>query len=107
MEAAQTAPLTASKIHNNLAVFNANVLGPFSEYEPALLLAKHLKLDLQSADVHDDDFIKKFPDVMEHYVHPFCYHPNSIPFLSVSELICENGVKAILSGEGSDECYLG
>jgi len=97
----------ASKIHNNLAIFHANVVGPSSEYQAARLLAKHLKLDLKSVDVYDDHFIDTIPDVMEHYEHPFCYHPNSIPFLKVSRLIRENGVKAILSGEGSDECYLG
>ena len=97
----------ASKVNNNLAIFHANVVGPKSEYQFALLLAKHLKLDLKSVDVNDDDFIETIPDVVEHYEHPFYYHLNSIPFLKVSRLIRENGVKAILSGEGSDECYLG
>ena len=97
----------ASKIHNNLAIFHANVVGPSSEYQSALLLAKHLRLDLKSVDVHDDHFIDTIPDIITHYEHPFCYHPNSIPFLKVSRLIRENGVKAVLSGEGSDECYLG
>jgi asparagine synthase (glutamine-hydrolysing) len=97
----------ASKIHNNLAIFHSNVIGPSSEYPAALMLAKHLKLDLKTIDVSDDDFIETVPDVMRHYEHPFSYHPNSIPFLQVSRLVRENGVKAVLSGEGSDECYLG
>jgi asparagine synthase (glutamine-hydrolysing) len=97
----------ASKIHNNLAIFHSNVIGPNSEYPAALMLAKHLKLDLKTVDVSDDDFVDTVPDVMQHYEHPFSYHPNSIPFLQVSRLVRENGVKAVLSGEGSDECYLG
>jgi len=97
----------ASRIHNNLAIFHSNVAGPDSEYPAALALAKHLKLDLKTIDVSDEDFIDTVPDVMQHYEHPFSYHPNSIPFLRVSRLVRENGVKAVLSGEGSDECYLG
>jgi asparagine synthase (glutamine-hydrolysing) len=97
----------ASKIHNNLAIFHSNVVGPSSEYAAASLLAKHLKLDLKSVDVRDEDFIATVPAVMRHYEHPFSYHPNSIPFLRVSRLVREHGVKAVLSGEGSDECYLG
>jgi len=97
----------ASKFHSNLAVFHADVKGPCSEYEAALLLSRHLKLDLKSVEVCDQHFIEYMPDVIEHYEHPFVYHPNSIPFLMVSKLVQENGIKAVLSGEGSDECYLG
>ena len=97
----------AAKSHNNLAIFHANVKGPDSEYDAARLLSKHLKLDLKSVDVTDEDFIDEMPAVIEHYGYPFTYHPNSVPFLMVSRLVRDNGVKAVLSGEGSDECYLG
>jgi len=97
----------ASKVHNNLAIFHANVVGPNSEYPAAVMLARHLKLDLKTVEVSDDDFVETVPDVMRHYEHPFIYHPNSIPFLRVSRLVRANGVKAVLSGEGADECYLG
>ncbi len=97
----------ASKFHNNLAIFHANVKGPESEYEAALLLSRHLKLDLKSVDVNESDFLDEIPEVIEHYGHPFTYHPNSVPFLMVSRLVREHGVKAVLSGEGADECFLG
>lgn len=97
----------ASKFHNNLAIFHANVVGRHSEYEAAAILAKHLRLDLKTVDVVDQDFIDLLPEVAVHYGHPFSYHPNSIPFIAVSKLVRRNGVKAVLSGEGSDECYLG
>ncbi len=97
----------AAKFHNNLAIFHANVKGPESEYEAALLLSRHLKLDLKSVDVNESDFIDEIPAVIEHYEHPFTYHPNSVPFLMVSRLVREHGVKAVLSGEGADECFLG
>lgn len=97
----------ATKFHNNLAIFHANVTGPESEYDAAFALAKHLKLDLKSVDVHQECSIENMPDVIEHYEHPFLYHPNSTPFLLVSQLVRDNGVKAVLSGEGADEDYLG
>ncbi len=97
----------ASRFHNNLAIFHANVTGPLSEYQAAAQLAKHLKLDLKTVDAHDQDFIDRFPEAMEHYGHPFSIMPSSIPFLMVCEWVRHNGVKAVLTGEGSDECYLG
>jgi asparagine synthase (glutamine-hydrolysing) len=97
----------ASKYHNDLTIFHANVVGPLSEYEAAAQLAKHLKLDLKVIDVHDQDFIDQMPDVIEHYSHPFYPNAHSAPFLMVSRLVQRYNVKAILSGEGADECYLG
>ena len=97
----------ASKFHNNLAIFHANVTGPDSEYEAAVALARHLKLDLKTVEVIDQDFIDAMPEVTLHYGQPFSHHPNSVPFLMVSKLLHSNGVKAVLSGEGSDECYIG
>jgi len=97
----------AARFHNNLAVFHANVVGPDSEYEAAKALADHLKLDLKAVDVTDADFIDMMPEVTLHYGHPFFRHPNSVPFIMVSQLVRDNHVKAVLSGEGSDECYYG
>jgi asparagine synthase (glutamine-hydrolysing) len=97
----------AAQFHNNLAIFHANVVGPNSEFDAAAKLAKHLKLDLKTVEVHDRDFIDLMPDVMEHYGYPFYRIPQSIPLLMVSRLIQNNKVKAVLTGEGADECYLG
>ncbi|WP_299616433.1 asparagine synthase (glutamine-hydrolyzing) [Pelagibius sp.] len=97
----------AAKRHNNLAIFHANVVGPLSEYDAAAALAKHLKLDLVTVEVHDSDFVDRMAEVLLHYEQPFSYHPHSIPFLLVSKLVQEHRVKAVLTGEGSDECFLG
>ena len=97
----------ASKMHNNLAVFHANVIGPQSEYDAAALLAKHLKLELNKVDVQNLDFIEMIPETMRHFGHPFWIIPSSVPFLMVSKLVRNCGVKAVLSGEGADECFLG
>lgn len=97
----------AAMKHNNLAIFHANVVGVDSEYDAAIALAKHLKLDLQTVEICDRDFIELMPTVTEHYGYPFSRNPHSIPFLKVCELVRTQGVKAVLSGEGSDECFLG
>lgn len=97
----------AARFHKNLAVFHANIVGKLSEYDAAYQLAKHLKLDLQAADVHDHHFIDEIPVVTEHFSLPFYICPHSIPLLMVARLIRRNGIKAVLSGEGSDECFLG
>jgi asparagine synthase (glutamine-hydrolysing) len=97
----------ASRIHNNLAIFHANVEGPNSEYRFAKKLSETLRLDLKTTVITDGDILAMFPVAMKHYGQPFTVIPSSIPFLSVSKLVRESGVKAVLTGEGSDEFFLG
>ncbi len=97
----------AAKHHSDLAIFHANVKGSWSEHHAAAALSKHLKLDLKSVDAEEQDFVDLIPDVMRHYEHPFTYHPNCAPLMMVSHLARDSGVKGLLSGEGSDECFLG
>jgi asparagine synthase (glutamine-hydrolysing) len=97
----------AAKHHRDLAIFHADIVGPLSERESAQELARHLKLELKSIEVRDVDFIEDIPDAMLHYGFPFYACPHSVPFLKVAQLVRCNGVKAVLSGEGADECFLG
>ena len=97
----------AARHHSNLAIFHANVVGPVSEFEAASRLAKHLKLDLKSIEVHDQDFIDRIPEVTDHFGHPFYSCPHSVPYHAVCQLVRQNNVKAVLSGEAADEYFLG
>lgn len=97
----------AAKQHSDLAIFHANVLGPWSEFEAARELSRALKLDLNVIDVKESDFVDQMPDVMRQYESPYTYHPNCAPFMMVSRLARDAGVKGMLSGEGSDELLLG
>ncbi|UCG52302.1 MAG: asparagine synthase (glutamine-hydrolyzing) [Candidatus Latescibacterota bacterium] len=97
----------AAKHHSDLAVFHADVKGRLSEAEAARQLAAHLGLELKIVEARDEDFLRYLPEVTAHYGFPFSYHPNSVPFLMVSRLVRDSGVKAVLTGEGSDECFLG
>jgi asparagine synthase (glutamine-hydrolysing) len=97
----------ASRVHRDLTIFHANVVGKTSECEAAQALAKHLGVNLRVIDVEDRDFIEGLPEVMRHYEQPFTFHPESIPYQIVCRLVQEHGHKAVLSGEGADELFLG
>lgn len=97
----------AAQKHSDLAIFHAEVKGPWNEVGAARRLADHLKLDLNVVEVEEQEFVDRIPEVMRQYEHPFTYHPNCAPFMMVSRLARSHGVKGMLSGEGSDECFLG
>jgi asparagine synthase (glutamine-hydrolysing) len=97
----------AARSHDNLAVFHADVVGPTSEYDAAKDLAGHLGLDLQVTKVQDGDFIDLLPALTRHHGSPYLVNPHSVPFYRVSQLVRDSGVKAVLSGEGADEAFLG
>lgn len=97
----------AAREHNNLAVFHANVKGRWSEFDAAAALAKHLQLDMRSVDVEEQDFVDFIPRTIAHFEQPFAETQNCIPMMRVAQLARDNGVKGLLSGEGSDECFLG
>jgi asparagine synthase (glutamine-hydrolysing) len=87
-------------------VFHADVEG-HSEYDAACVLSKHLKLDLKKVRTSDQDTIDLTPRIIYHYEWPYAWNPHSVPFYMVSQLVREHGVKAVLTGEGADESFLG
>lgn len=97
----------ATRHNPALRIFHANVLGATSEYDAARELAKALNLEMKSVDVSPSEFVERIPEVMWHTEKPFTYHPNSVPFLEVSKLANSESVKAVLTGEGADESFLG
>ncbi|MCB2097820.1 MAG: asparagine synthase (glutamine-hydrolyzing) [Parvularculaceae bacterium] len=97
----------AARQDRGVALFHANVEGPWSEVEPARALARHLGCELNVVDVTEQDFVDMIPKVIRHYEQPFTYHPNCPPLMMVAQLARDKGVKGLLSGEGSDELFLG
>ena len=97
----------AARKHPDIQLFHANVKGRWSEAEPARALAKHLGLELHAIDVEEQDFLTSIPKVMRHYEYPYTYHPNCAPLQMIAQLARDKGVKGLLSGEGSDELFLG
>lgn len=96
----------AARSHGDLRVFHAEIAGPLSERSAAERLSRHLGLDLKVVEVRDEHFVATLPDVVAHFGAPFV-NPTTVPILLVSRLVHEHGIKAVLTGEGSDECFLG
>lgn len=97
----------AARSNPDLVLFHADVVGRKSERKAAERLARHLGLELNCVPVDDAQFLSLIPETVLHYEAPFSYHPNSVPFLAVAQLVQRHRIKAILSGEGADEAFLG
>lgn len=97
----------AGKSHPDLKLFTANVLGKFSEYEDAKMLAKCLGMELYDYKFSPVMMLADWADVTYFYECPIIIHTNAIPFSNVARLARTTGVKAVLTGEGSDELFLG
>lgn len=94
--------------HNaDLKLFTANVLGKHSEFEDAQLLAKTLNKNLYDYKFEKEMALRDWVKVTWHYESPIVVHFNAIPFSNVAQLTREHQVKAVLTGEGSDELFLG
>jgi asparagine synthase (glutamine-hydrolysing) len=98
---------TASPEQSHFKLFTADVIGPYSEYKDACMLAQHLQRELKASHFHPGQMIEDWARCTWHYEAPIVTHTNSIPFASVARVARAAGVKAILSGEGSDELFLG
>lgn len=91
----------------DLALFTANVVGKYSEVESARLLAGSLGTSLHEADYGRDDVLRQWARGTWHYEAPLIAHMNALPLAVTAELAQRTGVKAVLTGEGSDELFLG
>jgi asparagine synthase (glutamine-hydrolysing) len=92
---------------SSLQLFTANVVGKFSEFKYAEMLAQTLGVSLHSYDYLPDNFHRDLPNCTWHYDAPLTLFTNSVAFSGVSKLANEAGVKAVLTGEGADELFLG
>lgn len=91
----------------DLALFTANVVGKFSEIEDARVLARSLGAPLHEATYEVNDVFREWPRGTWHYEAPLIIHMNALPLGITAELAQRAGVKAVLTGEGSDELFLG
>ena len=99
--------VVAAKSYPNLKLFTANVVGKFSEYEDAEVLAKFLGSDLHQSKFEPQMMLRDWAEATYFYDCPIVVHANSIPFFNVAKLARQFKVKAVLTGEGSDELFLG
>ena len=92
---------------SNFKLFTANILGKFSEFQEAESLANSLNTQLFNYPFQKEMTFRDWAKVTWHYETPIVTHFNAIPFSNVSKLAHEYNIKAVLTGEGSDELFLG
>jgi len=90
----------------NLGLFHADVQHN-SERPWAEALARAVDLPLETVSMSNQDFLDNIPITTRHAEIPLIYHANSVPFFLVSRLVARRGFKVVLTGEGSDEFFLG
>jgi asparagine synthase (glutamine-hydrolysing) len=93
--------------YKELSLFTANILGRFSEFADAQVLSESLKQPLYDAPFAPGMLLEGWARATWHSEIPLVAHVNSIPFSYVACLARQRGVKAVLTGEGSDELFLG
>lgn len=97
----------ASKQFADLSLFTANVVGKLSEMKDATQLAAHLGRPLNEYRYLSEYFVRDIVNCTWHYDAPLVLFINSVPFSGVAALAREKRVKAVLTGEGADELFLG
>jgi len=96
----------AAKHQRDFSLFTADVVGQ-SELPGATALATQLQRQLHASRFEPDQMIEDWATATWHYELPIVTHTNAIPFAAVARAAHDAKVKVILSGEGSDELFLG
>lgn len=96
-----------SQMTNNFKMFTANMVGKYSEIPYARLLSEETGAELHESIYQPEMAITDIVDATWYYESPLVIHFNAIPFRRVAGLTREHSVKAVLTGEGSDELFLG
>ena len=78
----------------------------YSELPYAKILSKHINSNHHEVVLNKQNFLDSFEDVLESMEEPHG-DPASIPLDFLCKDIQRNGIKTVLSGEGSDEIFLG
>jgi len=97
----------ARKSYPNIKLFTANVLGKFSEFEDAQTVSKHIGTELYDYKFEPEMILRDWAETTYFYESPIVVHTNAIPFARVARLARDMKVKAVLTGEGADELFLG
>jgi asparagine synthase (glutamine-hydrolysing) len=90
----------------DLPLYHADVVND-SERPAAEALAAALGRPLHAVRVTDRDVVSAIPTVTWHNDGPLVYHLNALPFYAVCQLAAGDGIKVLITGEGSDEYFIG
>lgn len=97
----------ARELNRDLALFTSNVVGAYSELESSQMLAQSLVSPLFVSHFKPEQMLLDLARVTYHYECPLVKFTNAIPMARLAELARGHGVKPVLTGEGSDELFLG
>lgn len=98
---------SVAKKYRDINLYTANVVGKFSELKYAEIVAKHLNSKLYKYDYQKEFLIRDWVKTTWYYESPIVVHTNAIPFQGVAAMTFANKDKAVLTGEGADELFLG
>lgn len=98
---------TAIKFNSNLELFTANVVGKMSEFKEAEMLANSIGAPIHAYNYEPSMFVRDWSKATWHYEAPIVYFTNAVPLSNVAGLASSHGIKPVLTGEGSDELFLG
>jgi asparagine synthase (glutamine-hydrolysing) len=97
----------AKRYKSDINLFTANVLGKFSEFSDATLLSNTLNLPLLDYKFEPQMFIRDLTNATYYYECPIIRYSNAIPLMNIAKMARKNFIKPVLTGEGSDELFLG
>jgi asparagine synthase (glutamine-hydrolysing) len=92
---------------DQMKLFTANILGKHSEFKDAKSFAQSINQPLFDYPFEKQMALRDWAKTTWHYESPIVVHFNAIPFAQVSKLAHEHQIKAVLTGEGSDQLFLG
>jgi asparagine synthase (glutamine-hydrolysing) len=90
-----------------ITLYTANVVGRYSELDACRTVASHIAQTLHVYDYEPGYFIRDLVRTTWHYESPITVHGSALPFNGVAGLARRTGTKAVITGEGSDELFLG
>ncbi len=105
VDSALVSALARSRL-SELNLFHADVVGA-SERKEAEALAREVGCEFHAVTVTPDDMLDYAAEVTYHFEHPIVQLTNAVPFYLVSKLVSSHGIKVLLTGEGSDEYFMG
>lgn len=90
-----------------IRMFTSNIVGKYSELPFSRMLSDSIGQELHVSDFHPGDLVRHIVKTTWYYETPIVVHLNAIPFQGVAQMARMNATKAVLTGEGSDELFLG
>jgi len=97
----------AHEFKPDIVGYVANVKGAIvSEEQKAQTVGKYLGIKIRQIEVDREDLLRLWPTAIWHGDLPNC-HANDMPYILVTRACREDGIKVMLTGEGSDELFGG